>query len=43
MGPLEGIKILEFGGIGPGPFAAMVLADLGADIMRVQRAGQQGP
>ena len=38
MGPLEGIKILEIAGIGPGPFAAMMLADMGADIIRVDRA-----
>jgi alpha-methylacyl-CoA racemase len=43
MGPLQGIRILEFGSIGPGPFAAMVLADLGADIIRLQRAGATGP
>ena len=38
MGPLSGIKILEIAGIGPGPFAAMMLADMGADILRVDRA-----
>jgi alpha-methylacyl-CoA racemase len=43
MGPLQGIKIVEFGSIGPGPFASMVMADLGADIIRLQRAGDQGP
>ena len=43
MGPLDGIRILEFGGIGPGPFAAMVRSDLGADVLRVQRAGATGP
>jgi alpha-methylacyl-CoA racemase len=37
MGPLSGIKIVEFAGIGPGPFAAMMLADLGADILRIER------
>ncbi len=37
MGPLKGIKIVEFAGIGPGPFAAMMLADLGADILRIER------
>ncbi|HEX6387958.1 MAG TPA: CaiB/BaiF CoA-transferase family protein [Solirubrobacteraceae bacterium] len=40
MGPLAGVKIVELGSIGPGPFAAMVLADLGADIIRVDRPGQ---
>ena len=37
MGPLSGIKIVEFAGIGPGPFAAMLLADLGAEIIRIDR------
>lgn len=39
MGPLEGIKVIEIAGIGPGPFCAMVLADLGAEVIRVDRAG----
>jgi alpha-methylacyl-CoA racemase len=38
MGPLEGVKIIEIAGIGPGPFAAMLLADMGADVVRVDRA-----
>jgi alpha-methylacyl-CoA racemase len=38
MGPLDGIKVIEIAGIGPGPFAAMVLADLGADVLRIDRA-----
>lgn len=37
-GPLHGYRILEIAGIGPGPFAAMVLADLGAEVIRVERA-----
>jgi len=37
MGPLKGLRILEFAGIGPAPFAAMVLADLGADVLVVDR------
>jgi alpha-methylacyl-CoA racemase len=37
MGPLAGIKIVEFAGIGPGPMCAMLLADLGADVLRVDR------
>ena len=37
QGPLKGIRIVEFAGIGPGPFAAMLLADLGADILRIER------
>ena len=36
-GPLSGVRVLELAGIGPGPFAAMVLADLGADVVRVDR------
>lgn len=38
MGPLEGIRIVELAGIGPGPMAAMLLADLGATVLRVDRA-----
>ena len=38
MGPLEGVKILEFTGIGPGPFAAMMLSDMGAEVLRLDRA-----
>ena len=37
-GPLSGIKVLELAGIGPGPFAAMLLADMGAEVLRVDRA-----
>jgi len=37
-GPLQGVKIIEIAGIGPGPFAAMMLADMGAEIVRVDRA-----
>ena len=37
-GPLSGIKVIEIAGIGPGPFAAMMLADMGADVIRVDRA-----
>ncbi|MEZ5141386.1 MAG: CaiB/BaiF CoA-transferase family protein [Acidimicrobiales bacterium] len=37
-GPLQGIKVLEFAGIGPGPFAAMLLADMGAEVLRIDRA-----
>lgn len=36
-GPLSGLRIIEFGGIGPGPFCGMLLADLGADIVRIDR------
>jgi alpha-methylacyl-CoA racemase len=36
-GPLAGIRVIEIGGIGPGPLAAMVLADLGADVIRIDK------
>jgi alpha-methylacyl-CoA racemase len=42
MGPLKGIKIIEIAGIGPGPFCAMMLADMGADVIRVDRKGNPG-
>ena len=38
MGPLNGVRIVEIAGIGPGPFCAMMLADMGADVVRVDRA-----
>lgn len=38
-GPLAGIRILEFVGLGPAPFAAMLLSDMGADVLRVDRPG----
>lgn len=38
MGPLAGLRVLEFAGLGPGPFCAMLLADLGAEVLRVDRA-----
>lgn len=37
MGPLQGIRVIEMAGIGPGPFCAMMLADMGADVLRVDR------
>jgi alpha-methylacyl-CoA racemase len=37
-GPLEGIKIVEMAGIGPAPFCAMLFADMGADVVRIDRA-----
>ena len=40
-GALKGIKIVEFAGLGPGPFCAMMLADHGAEIIRIDRAGGQ--
>ena len=38
-GPLSGISIVEFAGIGPGPFCAMMLADHGAEVIRIERPG----
>jgi alpha-methylacyl-CoA racemase len=42
MGPLAGIKVLEFEAIGPAPFAGMLLADMGADVLVVDRPGSSG-
>jgi alpha-methylacyl-CoA racemase len=44
-GPLAGLRVIELAGLGPGPFAAMLLADLGADVVRVDRPdrGSRGP
>lgn len=42
-GPLGGLRVVELGGIGPGPHAAMVLADLGAEVVRVDRPGHTVP
>ncbi len=42
MGPLEGLRIIELQGIGPGPFCAMMLADMGAEVIRVDRTGAAG-
>jgi alpha-methylacyl-CoA racemase len=41
-GPLQGLRVVELAGIGPGPHAAMLLGDLGADVVRVERPGK-GP
>ncbi|MFE9694886.1 CaiB/BaiF CoA transferase family protein [Micromonospora sp. NPDC005806] len=41
-GPLAGVRVIELAGIGPGPFAAMMLADLGADVVRVDRTAPGG-
>ncbi len=41
-GPLVGLKVVELAGIGPGPFSAMLLADLGADVIRVDRQSDPG-
>jgi alpha-methylacyl-CoA racemase len=43
MGPLTGTKIIEIAGIGPGPFAAMMLADMGADVLRIDRIAGKPP
>ncbi|MEL6830861.1 MAG: CaiB/BaiF CoA-transferase family protein, partial [Pseudomonadota bacterium] len=42
-GPLKGIKIVEFAGIGPGPFCGMLLSDLGANVIRIDRKGSERP
>ncbi|MEO0465757.1 MAG: CaiB/BaiF CoA-transferase family protein [Pseudomonadota bacterium] len=42
-GPLKSLKIVEFAGIGPGPFCGMLLSDLGADVVRIDRAGPERP
>lgn len=42
QGPLAGLRVLEFAGIGPGPHCAMLLADMGADVVRIERAGGNG-
>ena len=42
MGPLKGLKILEFSGIGPGPFCGMLLADLGAEVIRLDKSSSHG-
>ena len=42
MGPLKNIKVLEFSGIGPGPYCGMLLADMGADVIRLSRKDSEG-
>ena len=42
MGPLSGFKIIELAGIGPGPFCGMMLSDMGADVIRIDRMGAAG-
>jgi alpha-methylacyl-CoA racemase len=39
-GPLAGLKVIELAGLGPGPLAAMILSDMGADVVRIDRPGQ---
>ena len=41
-GPLVGLRVLEFAGIGPAPFACTLLSDLGADVVRIDRTGPKG-
>ena len=41
-GPLSGIKIIEMTGIGPGPYCAMLLSDMGAEVLRIDRKGGGG-
>lgn len=41
-GPLKGLKVIEFGGIGPGPFCAMMLSDMGAEVIRLDRKADKG-
>jgi CoA-transferase family III len=38
MGPLAGVRIIEMAGIGPGPFCGMMLSDMGAEVIRVDRS-----
>ncbi|MEQ8955471.1 MAG: CaiB/BaiF CoA-transferase family protein [Gammaproteobacteria bacterium] len=42
MGPLQGLKVIEMAGIGPGPFCAMMLSDLGAEVIRIDRVSLKG-
>lgn len=45
-GPLSGVRVLEFASIGPGPFCTMLLSDMGADVIRIERpqgVGGTGP
>ena len=43
MGPLAGIRVVEFAGMGPAPFAAMMLSDMGAEVIRIARPDTNGP
>ena len=42
VGPLAGIRVIEMAGIGPGPFCAMMLSDMGAEVIRIDRLGLKG-
>src|SRR5690606_25408752 len=41
-GPLQGLRVVEFAGIGPAPHCAMLLSDLGAEVLRIERPGGNG-
>ena len=43
MGPLSGVRVIEIASLAPAPFGCMILADLGADVLRVDRAERCGP
>ena len=43
MGPLQGVRVIELASIGPGPFCAMLLADLGAEVLAVDRPAAERP
>ena len=43
MGPLSGVRVIEIASLAPAPFGCMILADLGADVLRVERAERCGP
>lgn len=42
QGPLAGVRVIEFAGIGPGPFCVMMLSDMGAEVLRIDRRGAPG-
>ena len=42
MGPLSGVRVVEMAGVGPAPFCAMLLADMGAEVVRIDRTGPSG-
>src|SRR5271170_7307436 len=43
MGPLKGITVIEFAGLGPAPFCGMMLSDMGAEVIRIDRADDRRP
>ncbi len=43
MGPLDGVRVIEIASLAPAPFGCMILSDLGADVLRVERAEGCGP